>query len=92
MGPHRPGPNRRPWALMGRPLMGAPGLLMGCGLGPCAPPRAFMGRALVGPLWALVGWAPVGLSEPLRARPLWPPSALMVQAPIGPHEPSSARH
>ena len=52
-GPFGPGPYGRPWALMGRALIGLPWALMGLPgplwAGPLWAPWALMGRALMGP-------------------------------------------
>ena len=68
LGTHGPGPFGRPWALIGRALVGPPGLLW-APLGPCGPAWALLGRALVaslqaGPLWATLGPYGPGLKGP----------------------------
>ena len=77
-GPHGPGPNGPPWALMGRALVASLGP---CGLGPCGPPWLLLGRALVGP--------PLGPCGPGPCGPPWTLMARALVGILGPHGPGN---
>ena len=82
LGPHGPGLNGPPSALMGSALVGFPGPLwvrpLWAPLGTCGPPWAI---ALVGPPWAGALVASLG---PCGAGPCGLPWALMGRALVGP--------